>query len=98
MLVYKEPEERCIHKIVGYGAIMFLLLYILRFIKYLSKRNKESVNERGPRKSRANIKQRGSAEKRSKSRHKNRRRQKTIPDQCPSRDYCTCSCSFHDQE
>ena len=96
MLVYKEPEEKCIHKIIGYGAIMFLLLYIIRLIKYLGKRD-VLENDRGARKSRANISPRGNAEKRSKSRHRNRRRHKTVLDQCPQ-NYCSCSCSFHDQE
>ncbi|CAG9563292.1 unnamed protein product [Danaus chrysippus] len=49
MLVYKEPEEEILHKIIGYGTLIIAVFYFFKFIKYISKsRNSEvsSVNSR----------------------------------------------------
>ncbi|CAH0721516.1 unnamed protein product, partial [Brenthis ino] len=100
MLVYKEAEEQCLQKIIGYGTIMFLLLYVLRFIKYLGKRNKDTENDRRTaQNSHVTINaDPGTDEKITKNRQRKRRRHKYIPEQWLAKDD-PCSChEFEDYE
>lgn len=39
MLVRKEPEELWTQKMICYGTIMILLLYLMKFIKFMSKKS-----------------------------------------------------------
>ncbi|KAG6451691.1 hypothetical protein O3G_MSEX007298 [Manduca sexta] len=39
MLLKKEPEELLTQKIICYGTVVILLLYLLKFVRYFSKRS-----------------------------------------------------------
>lgn len=96
MLVSKEPEQCIIQKVFCYGAVMLLILYVLKLIKYFVNSRKHDYYEKANKRTRSyqNLPQKqepSSEEKRGKKRQRRKRQYHCVQEHwLPKHEPCQC--------